>query len=119
MRTDSAEGGRFAASVVVLAVVLASLLFALGVVLFFLHGGAEAPVRVQGIPELIVHAMRGSVSMQPRGFIEAGLLVLLLAPFLRLVAGMVSNARQRDWLFVGIGVVVAVLLLTGIFLGTR
>lgn len=119
MRTDSTEGGRFAAWVVMIAVALASLLFALGVVLFFVHGGAEAPVRVRGIPDLIVHAIRSSVSMRPRGFIEAGLLVLLLAPFLRLVAGMVNNARQRDWLFVGIGVVVAVLLLTGIFLGTR
>lgn len=119
MRTGSAEGGRFTAWVVVLAVAIASLLFAIGVALFFLHGGAEAPLRVRGIPELIVHALRGSAQMQPRGFIEAGLLVLLLAPFLRLVAGVVNSARQRDWLFVGVGVVVVALLLTGIFLGTR
>ena len=119
MNRESTEGGRFTAWVIVAAVILASVLFALGLVVFILEGGTEQPFQVRGIFDVATHAIRGSAQFQPRGFIEAGLLVLLFAPFLRLFAGVIHSTRRRDWLFAAIGVLVMVLLLAGILLGTR
>jgi len=119
MNRESAEGGRFTAWVIGAAVVLAAVLFALGLVVYILEGGAEQPFQVRGIFDVAVHAVRGSAHFRSWGFIEAGLLVLLFAPFLRLFAGVVASTRRRDWLFAAIGVLVMALLLAGILLGTR
>lgn len=119
MKSESSEGGRVTAWVISAAVVLASVLFALGLAVFILQGGAEEPFRVRGILDVAVHAVRGSAHLQPRGFIEAGLLVLLFAPLARLFAGVVGSARRRSWLYVAIGILVMALLLAGILLGTR
>ncbi|MGA7966358.1 MAG: DUF1634 domain-containing protein [Gammaproteobacteria bacterium] len=119
MKSDSAEGGRLTAGVIVVAVALSSALFVIGLALFLFRGGAAQPLQVHGIMDIVVHAARGIAQGQSRGFIEAGLLVLLLAPFLRLIASVINSARQHNWRFVVIGLFVMVLLLTGILLGTR
>ncbi len=118
MRSGATEGGRLTAAVITASIILASALFVSGLVLFLARGGASQPFQVHSLAGLMENAIHGIAGMQPRGFIEAGLLVLLLAPFLRLVAGVIQSSRGRDWRFVVVGVVVAGLLLTGIFLGT-
>ena len=55
--------------------------------------------------------------LQPGGFFELGLLVLLATPFARVVALGVAFARRRWWLFASISVVVAALLIVGAVLG--
>lgn len=119
MRSHSAEGGRLTAGVIVFAIALASALFFIGLALFLFRGRLEQPLQVHGAMDIIVHAVRGIAQGQSRGFIEAGLLVLLLAPFLRLIASVINSARQHNWRFVVIGLFVMLLLLTGILLGTR
>jgi uncharacterized membrane protein len=118
MRSGATEGGRLTAVVITASIILASALFVAGLILFLARGGASQPFQVHSLADLVGNAISGIVRMQPRGFIEAGLLVLLLAPFLRLIAGVVQSTRGRDWRFVIVGVVVAGLLLTGIVLGT-
>ena len=117
MRPDSAESGRFTAGAIVFAVVLSSALFALGLAVFFFHGGATQPFRVRGFSDVVAHAVRGTAHGEARGFIEAGLLVLLFAPFPRLIAGVMDSAKHRNWRFVTIGICVMLLLLAGILLG--
>jgi len=118
MNAGATEGGRLTRAVIMATVILASALFVLGLILFVVRGGSVQPLRVNTLAGLVEHATHAIARMQPAGFIEAGLLVLLVAPFLRLIAGVLQSARGRDWRFVIVGIVVAGLLLTGIVLGT-
>jgi uncharacterized membrane protein len=45
-----------------------------------------------------------------RGLIQLGLLVLIATPIARVVFSVIGFIRQRDWLYVGITVIVLVLL---------
>jgi uncharacterized membrane protein len=56
-------------------------------------------------------------ALQPGGFLQLGLLVLLLTPFARVVALGIAFGRRRQWLFTTISVVVAALLILGAALG--
>lgn len=105
-------------AVIMATIMLASALFVLGLILFVVRGGGVQSLKSDTLGRLVEHAIHEITSMQPGGFIEAGLLVLLVAPFLRLIAGVAQSARGRDWRFVIVGIVVAGLLLTGILLGT-
>lgn len=118
MRRDGTEGGRLTAAVIMGAIVVAAILLAVGVTLFLVRGGAEHPFHARSLGELLLNAAGGISAGRPRSYIEAGLLVLLLAPLLRLAAGAIQSARRGDWRFVLTSVVVAGLLITGILLGT-
>jgi uncharacterized membrane protein len=56
-------------------------------------------------------------ALQPGGFLQLGLLVLLLTPFARVVALGIAFGRRRQWLFTMISGVVATLLIVGAVLG--
>ena len=56
-------------------------------------------------------------ALQPGGFLQLGLLVLLLTPFARVVALGIAFGRRRQWPFTAISVVVAALLILGAALG--
>lgn len=118
MRPGAAEGGRLTAGIVAFAVAAVAALFIAGLVMFFVRGGPAQPFHVRGFLAVIDHAVYGIARAKPRGFIEIGLLVLLFAPFFRLLAGVIRSARQLDWRFVAIGLFVMALLATGIVLGT-
>lgn len=118
MKAGATERGRLTQSVIMAAIILASALFVFGLIVFLVRGGNVQPLQGNTFARLVQLAIDDIARMQPIGFIEAGLLVLLLAPLLRLIAGMVQSARGGDWRFVIVGIVVAVLVLTGIFLGT-
>ncbi len=117
MRPNPAESGRFTAGAIVFATVLSFALFIFGLAVFFFHGGAVQPFQVRGFSDVVAHAVRGTLHGEARGLIEAGLLVLLFAPVLRLVAGVIESAKRRNWRFVTIGTLVLLLLSAGILLG--
>lgn len=120
MKHAGSEGGSLTAWVIAAAILLASLLLAAGIAAFFLGGSTSTtPLAAHGFLRVVGRAVHGVGHFEASGLIEAGLLVLLLAPFARLVAGAVQSARGGDWRFVAIGIAVAALLLTGILLGTR
>jgi uncharacterized membrane protein len=54
---------------------------------------------------------------RPSGFLAAGVLVLVVTPFLRVLTLIVSFALDRDWRFVWVAVGVAAILALGIALG--
>ncbi len=49
-----------------------------------------------------------------RGLIQLGLLVLIATPIARVVFSVIGFTRQRDWLYVGITVIVLALLMFSI-----
>lgn len=56
-------------------------------------------------------------ALEPGGFYELGLLVLLATPFARVVALGIAFARRRRWLFAAISLVVTAMLILGAVLG--
>jgi uncharacterized membrane protein len=56
-------------------------------------------------------------ALDPGGFYELGLLVLLLTPFARVVALCIGFGRRGQWLFAGISLAVAIMLVGGAVLG--
>jgi uncharacterized membrane protein len=56
-------------------------------------------------------------ALEPGGFFQLGILVLLATPFARVIALAIAFSARRQWLFVGISVIVAVMLVLGAMLG--
>jgi uncharacterized membrane protein len=52
-----------------------------------------------------------------RGLIQLGVLVLIATPIARVVFSVVGFARQRDWLYVGVTLVVLLLLIYSVTTG--
>ena len=89
-----------------------------GLTLFLARGAVYFPRTPSGpITRIIVYVWDEALNGRPSAFLDAGIVVLLLTPLARLVAGLVANARARDWIFVGIGLVVMGLVVIGLFAG--
>src|ERR1700676_2182147 len=52
-----------------------------------------------------------------RGLIQLGVLVLIATPIARVVFSVIGFARERDWLYVGVTVVVPMLLIYSVTTG--
>lgn len=118
MSRDSSESGTLTVAVIGGGVLITALLLAGGLAVYFIVGTRPGSIRGKGFLFVLSQAIDGISHMTAHGLIEAGLLVLLLTPLARLVAGIVQSARGGDWRFVLIGVSVVALLVTGIVLGT-
>jgi uncharacterized membrane protein len=62
---------------------------------------------------------RALAALEPGGFLNLGLVVLLATPVARVVALVVSYARRKAWLFCGISLFVLALLALSAYLGLR
>jgi uncharacterized membrane protein len=70
--------------------------------------GAGSPLRsATGI-------LREALALHPDGIIQAGLLVLIATPVLRVVFSLFGFARQRDWLYVALTLCVLAVLTVGL-----
>ena len=98
--------------VLVVGLLAAIFLLVVGVVLTLVHSGAPVPRKtsIQGIPR----ALR---ALEPGGFFELGLLVLLATPAARVVALFLAYVRRRQWLFSGISFFVFAILALSAYLG--
>jgi uncharacterized membrane protein len=85
--------------------VLAVLLMLTGAVLA--AAGTGAPVPHESSISDLPRALAG---LEPAGFFDLGLLVLLVTPVVRVVAYLIGFVRSRAWLFSGISVIVLVIL---------
>ena len=89
-----------------------------GLTLFLARGAVYFPRTPSGrIDEIMAYVWHEAQGGRASAFMDAGLLVILFTPLVRLASGVVANARARDWLYVGIGAVVIGLVLTGLFTG--
>lgn len=98
-------------------VALCLLFIIAGLLLYFVHGGA-LPVSPSGSLIAILHGIAiGSLSWQASAFLEAGLIILLFTPIVRLLAGVYVSLRMRDWLYAVIGLIVVALVVIGLIAG--
>ncbi|MDE2091734.1 MAG: DUF1634 domain-containing protein [Gammaproteobacteria bacterium] len=99
-------------------ITLCALLIAVGLAMFFVHGNTSMPATPSGsLREMIHTSIQGSIGFHASAFLDAAIIVLLLTPMARLLAGIYVSARVRDWLYVGIGVVVLALVVIGVVAG--
>ncbi len=98
--------------VLVIGLLAAVSLLVIGVILTLARPGVAA-VHITSITDIPKELAAG----EPGGFLQLGLLVLLLTPFARVVALGIAFAGRRQWLFTGISVFVASLLIVGTALG--
>ncbi|MGC8669118.1 MAG: DUF1634 domain-containing protein [Chthonomonadales bacterium] len=97
-------------------VTLASAVVLIGGIIFLARHGMEHPHygAFKGEPETLrtVDAiLKASVTLQGRAIIQLGLLILMATPIARVAFSVVAFALQRDWLYVGVTLVVLSLLL--------
>lgn len=60
---------------------------------------------------------RSLMALEPTGFFELGLLVLLATPIARVIALLASFARRKAWLFVSFTAIVLIALTLSVILG--
>jgi uncharacterized membrane protein len=98
--------------VLVVGLLAAIFLLVVGVVLTLVHSGVPVPRKtsIQDIPR----ALR---ALEPGGFFQLGLLVLLATPAARVAALFLAYVRRRQWLFSGISFFVFAILVLSAYLG--
>jgi uncharacterized membrane protein len=58
-----------------------------------------------------------AMGLRPSGFLELGLLVLILTPLLRVVGSVIVFLHERDWRYAGITALVLLIMLVSIISG--
>ncbi len=101
-------------------VVLSAAVVFAGGVLFLIRHGAEAPLyrAFSGEPpeyRKVAGIVGGARSLSGRAFIQLGLLLLIATPVARVAFSIFGFARERDWLYVAVTLLVLGLLLFSLF----
>jgi uncharacterized membrane protein len=94
--------------------VLSVVLLLIGAVLAISGRGPSVP-SVTSITDM----PRAIAALEPGGFLDLGLLVLLATPVARAIVLAAGFARRRSWLFFGMSTFVLALLALSAYLGLR
>lgn len=90
-----------------------------GAMLIATHGGDVPSFRVfrgeSSTLRSVSAAVRGAVSLDPRGMVQLGLVLLIATPVARVALTLGAFVLQRDRLYVMLTTIVLVLLLFGLF----
>lgn len=92
-------------------VVLSALVVAIGAAIYLARHGTSQPAYqvFQGEPadlRSVTGIVHDSFTLQGRGVIQLGLLLLVATPIARVVFSWLTFLRQRDWLYVTVTLVV-------------
>ncbi len=101
--------------------IAAALVFAGAIVYLARHGG-ERPDRsvFRGEPadlRSITGIVHDAIALRGRGLIQLGLLVLIATPVARVAFSVFAFLKQRDWLYVGVTMIVLGLLVFSLAVG--
>jgi uncharacterized membrane protein len=98
-------------------VTLCVIFIVLGLALFFAHGSRMPAMPSGSVPHILHDILLSGSHWQASAFLDAGLLVILLTPMVRLLAGVYVSLRMRDWLYASIGLIVVALVIIGLVAG--
>jgi uncharacterized membrane protein len=99
-------------------ITVCALFIVIGLTTFLVHGSPSMNAIPNGSLSKMIHAaIQGGIKLHAAAFLDAAIMLLLLTPMLRLVAGIYVSARVRDWLYVGIGALVLALVIIGVIAG--
>ena len=89
-----------------------------GIFLLFTRGGWIPDFRLfqnGGSPlRSIPLILRGASALRPDAIVQTGLLLLIATPVLRVVLSLVGFARERDWVYVALTLIVLAVLALGL-----
>ncbi len=94
--------------------IVAVVLLLVGVILTLVRPGLT-PLHVTSVADI----PRAVGALEPGGFFDLGLLLLLATPAVRVAALVIGFARRSAWLFSACGVVVLAALAVSVVLGLR
>jgi uncharacterized membrane protein len=90
-----------------------------GAMLIGTHGGSIADFRIfrgeSSMLRSVSAAAHGAFTLDPRGMVQLGLVLLIATPVARVALTLVAFLIQRDRLYVVLTAIVLVLLLFGLF----
>jgi uncharacterized membrane protein len=107
-------------------VVTSMVLLAVGVVVFFARnsGGVLADGSLGSLvgtqarfPTSLAEVVADVAAFRGEGILAAGLLVLIATPVLRVAVSIIGFALERDWIYVGLTVLVLLVLLASFLVG--
>jgi uncharacterized membrane protein len=103
-------------------VLLSSAIVLGGGIAYLIRYGTQAPhYRTFHDEPAPLHSLRGilgqAVRLHPRAIIQLGLLVLIATPIARVVFAVVAFALEKDWLYVGVTLIVLGVLGYSLFAG--
>ncbi len=99
-------------------IIAAAVVLAGAVLLLFAEGTQKASYRTfRAEPESLCSVpgiLKSALSLQPRGIVQFGLLLLIATPVARVAFSVFAFARQRDGVYVVITLIVLAVLLYGL-----
>jgi uncharacterized membrane protein len=99
-------------------VLLSAAIIALGTTMFFWQAlTGRGSVGGDAIPHTLGDTLAGVAAGSPAAIVVLGLLVLLATPLLRIIVSVATFARERDWRYVAITLLVLAILLLSFALG--
>lgn len=101
-------------------VVLSAAVVSIGAVLYLSRYGSQPPhYRIfRGEPGDLRHltdVVKFAFDKHSRGWIQVGLLLLIATPVARVIFSVYAFVRERDWLYVGITLIVLSILACSLF----
>jgi len=109
---DDRAVDRLVRRVLTVGLIAGAALLVAGFVIWAVRGGT-LPASVQGP----VQAVRSMGRLEPVGFFSAGLLVIILTPFVRVAGTIVVFLRGRDWVYSAVTATVLLTMIAGLLVG--
>lgn len=98
-----------------LGVVVSAVIMLIGLLLFFAHGNSGYPENV--LPLTLKAIGTGVLQGKAYAWMMSGIYCLILTPVLRVVVSIYAFAREQDWLYVTITVIVLLILMVAFAIG--
>jgi uncharacterized membrane protein len=95
-------------------IVSISVVFVGGVIYISRHGGAIPDYsKFNGVPNFVqLHGLiNGIISLKGRSIIQAGIILLIATPILRIVFSTIGFVLEKDYLYIGISLLVLLIIL--------
>ena len=93
-----------------------------GVIYIYRHGHSIADYHdFKGVPQF-VHTIPGIIhgiaTLRGRAIIQAGIMLLIATPVIRIIFSAFGFILERDWLYLSITLIVLAIIIAGIFTGS-
>jgi uncharacterized membrane protein len=98
-----------------------TIVFLGGLVFIYRHGHETADYHIfKGVPDFVHSAsgiINGIFTLRGRAIIQAGIILLIATPIIRVVFSAIGFVLEKDYLYVGITMIVLLIILISMFSG--
>jgi uncharacterized membrane protein len=98
-----------------------SIIFIGGVIYLYRHGHTLADYRTfKGVPDFVHNAqgiVNGIITLRGRAIIQAGIVLLIATPIIRVVFSAIGFVLEKDYLYTGITILVLLIIMASMLSG--